>query len=369
MFNKDFDINLNFNFFSTKSSRLLGVDISSSSVKMIELSMVNKAENTLRLERYVIEPMPKEAILDGNINNLERVGDSIRRAWKRMEIRVKNVALALPAAAVITKKIIVPIGQREDDLVFQVEAEANQYIPFTLDEVNLDFQIVRAIPENPNEVEVVIVAARKEKVEDRVAAALTAGLKAAVIDVEHFAAQAAFELIERQLPEGGKGQVIALVDIGASIMRLNILYNGEFVYTRDQPFGGDQLTQEIQNQFNLTFEEAEAAKRNGSLPRSYQTDVLQPFCETLAQEVTRALQFFFSSTQYTQVNYIFLSGGCAVIPGLEEVVTERTQVMTQIVNPFVNMELSNRISLRQLKVDAPLLMIACGLAMRGFDPS
>ncbi len=367
MLNKSFDINLN--FFSAKSSRLLGVDISSSSVKMIELSMINKAENTLRLERYVIEPMPKEAILDGNINNLKEVGDSLHRAWKRMETRVKNIVLALPSAAVITKKIIIPVGQREDDLIFHVETEANQYIPFTLDEVNLDFQVVRAIPENPNEVEVMIAAARKEKVEDRVAAALTAGLKAVVIDVEHFAAQTSFELIERQLPEGGKDQVIALVDIGASITRLNVLYNGEFVYTRDQPLGGAQLTQEIQNQFNLTYEEAEAAKRNGSLPKSYQTNVLQPFCETLAQEVIRALQFFFTSTQYTQVNYIFLSGGCAMISGLEEVMTERAQVMTQIVNPFVNMELSNRIALRQLKVDAPLLMIACGLAMRGFDPS
>ncbi|SDH09780.1 pilus assembly protein PilM [Nitrosomonas sp. Nm132] len=367
MFNKSFDIHLT--FFSTKSPQLLGVDISSSSVKMIELSMVNKAENTLRLESYAIEPMPKEAILDGNINNLEVVGDSIRRAWKRMGTRVKNIALALPAAAVITKIIVVPAGQREDDLAFQVETEANQYIPFALDEVNLDFQVVRAIPDHPDEVEVMIAASRKEKVEDRVAAAFIAGLKATVMDVEHFAAQTAFELIERQLPEGGKDQVIALVDIGASITHLNVLYNGEFVYTRDQPFGGDQLTQEIQNQFNLTSEEAEAAKRNGSLSENFHTEVLQPFCETLALEVTRALQFFFTSTQYTQVNYIFLSGGCAVIPGLEEIVTERTQVITQVVNPFINMELSNRIAPRQLKIDAPLLMIACGLAMRGFDPS
>lgn len=367
MFNKSFDINLN--FFSTKLPRLLGVDISSSSVKMIELSMVNKVDKTLCLESYAIEPMPKEAILDGNINNLEVVGASILRAWKRMGTRVKHIALALPAAAVITKKIIVPAGQREDDLAFQVETEANQYIPFALDEVNLDFQVVKAIPDHPDEVEVMIAASRKEKVEDRVAAALTAGLKATVMDVEHFAAQAAFGLIERQLPEGGKNQVIALIDIGASITRLNVLHNGESVYTRDQPFGGDQLTQEIQNHFDLTFEEAETAKRSGSLPKNFDADVLQPFCETLALEVKRALQFFFTSTQYTQVNYIFLSGGCAGIPGLEETLTERTQIMTQIVNPFINMELSNRIAPRQLKTDAPSLMIACGLAMWSFDPS
>lgn len=364
---RSFDINLD--FLSTRSSRLLGVDISSSSVKMVELSRASKDRNALCLERYVIEALSKEAILDGNINNLEVVGKSVHRAWKRMGTHVKHIALALPAAAVFTKRIIVAAGQREDDLVFQVESEANQYIPFALDEVNLDFQVVRTIPAQPDEVEVMIAASRKDKVEDRVAAALTAGLKAKVMDIEHFAAQAAFELIEHQLPEEGKNQVIALIDIGASVTRLNILYNGEFVYTRDQPFGGDQLTQEIQHRFNLSFEEAETAKHKGNFPKSYPAEVLQPFCEALSQEVTRALHFFFTSTQFTQVNYLFLSGGCATIPGLGEIVAERTQVITQIANPFANMELSGRIVPRQLKVDAPLLMIACGLAMRSFDPS
>lgn len=367
MFNKSFDINLD--FFPTRSSRLLGVDISSSSVKMIELSMTGKDRNALCLERYVIEPVSKEAMLDGNINNLEVIGEGIRRAWQRMGTRVKRVALALPAAAVFTKTITVPAGQREDDLVFRVETEANQYIPFALDEVNLDFQVIRTMPNQPGEVEVMIAAARKDKVEDRVAAALTAGLKAAVMDVEHFAAHAALELIERQLPEEGKNQVLALIDIGASVTHVNILHNGESVYSRDQPFGGNQLTEAIQHQFDLSFEEAEAAKRKGNLPKNYPAEVLQPFCETLAQEVMRALHFFFTSTQFTQVNYIFLSGGCATIPGLDEIVAERTQVITQIVNPFASMELSSRIVSRQLKVDAPLLMVACGLAMRSFDPS
>lgn len=331
--------------------------------------MANKNKDILCLERYVIEPVSKEAVLDGGILNLEVVGEGIRRAWKRMGTSVKHVALALPAAAVFTKRIIVPAGQREDDLTFQVETEANQYIPFALDEVNLDFQLVRAVPNRLDEVEVMIAASRKDKVEDRVAAALTAGLKTEVMDVEHFAAQAAFALIERQLPEAGKDQVIALIDIGASVTHLNILYNGESIYTRDQPFGGNQLTQEIQHQFDLSYEEAEAAKRKGNLPKNYASDVLQPFCETLALEVTRALHFFFTSTQFSQVNYIFLSGGCAAIPGLDEIVAERTQAITQVVNPFANMELSARVVPKQLKVDAPLLMIACGLAMRSFDPS
>ena len=365
MLNKRFD----FNFFPTRSSRLLGVDISSSSIKMVELAMVNKNKGPLCLKRYVIEPISKEAILDGSISNLEVVGEGIRRAWQRMGTRVKHIALALPAAAVFTKRINVPAGQREDDLVFQVETEANQYIPFALDEVNLDFQVVRPVPEHPDEVEVMIAASRKDKVDDRVAAAMIAGLKTEIMDVEHFAAQAAFELIERQLPDGGKDQVIALIDIGANVTHLNVLHNGESIYSRDQPFGGIQLTQEIQRHFDLSYEEAEAAKLKGNLPDSYATEVLQPFCEALVLEITRALHFFYTSTAYTQVNYIFLSGGCAPIPGLDDIVAERTHAITKIVNPFTNMELSNRIAPRQLKADAPLLMIACGLAMRSFDPS
>ena len=367
MFKEKFDLDLD--FLKMKSPHLIGVDISSSSVKMVELSISNKGNQTYRIERYAIEPLPDDAMLEGGIVNLEVVSDCMQRGWKRMGTRQKNVALALPVTDVITKKIIVPAGQREDDLIFQVENEASQYIPFPLDEIDLDFQIVKPVSESVDEVEVLIAASRKEKVEDRVAAALSAGLKAIVMDVESYAAQAAFELTLSQLPEGGKNQVIALVDIGSTVMKINVFHNGEQVYTRDQPFGGNQLTQEISNQFNLSTEESETAKKNGKLPDSYKAEVLQPFCETLAIEVMRAIQFFYTSTQYTEVNYIFIAGGCAVIPGLNEIIASRTQVSTFIVNPFSTMELSSRIIPKQLNLDAPALLIACGLALRSFDPS
>jgi type IV pilus assembly protein PilM len=350
-----------------KAPPLIGVDISSSAVKMVELAEAGR--NRYSVERYAIEPLARDAVVDGNVNNLEAVGECMKRAWKRLGTRVKNVALALPAAAVITKKIIVPAGLREDDLGLQVQAEANQYIPFALDEVNLDFQVIGPAPSSPEEVEVLIAASRKEKVEDRVAAAQAAGLKAVVMDVEPYATQTALGQIQRQLPEGGKDQTIAIVDIGASVMAVNVLRNDQSLYMRDQPFGGNQLTQEIQRHFNLSPEEAEAAKRNGGLPDSYETEVLGPFRETLALEVARALQFFFTSTQYNEVNHILLAGGSAMIPGLDDTVAARTQVNTLIANPFANMELSSRIRPRQLAQDAPALMIACGLALRRFDPS
>lgn len=349
-----------------KMPPLIGVDISSSSVKMVEIVAVGKGR--YRLERYTIEPLPKDAVVDGNIMNLEEVGDAVKRGWKKLNTRIKNLAMALPSAAVITKKIVVPAGQREEDLELQVETEANQYIPFALEEVNLDFQILGPSLNNPEEVEVLIAASRKEKVEDRVAVAESQGLKAVVMDIDSFAAQTAFELIEPQLPDGGLDQTIALVDIGATMMNINVLRNRQSVYFREQPFGGNQLTQEIQRVFSLSADEAEAAKRSGGLPENYESDVLRPFMDTLALEVTRALQFFFTSTQYNQVNSIVLAGGCSTIPGLDEAVGRRTGVPALIANPFGPMEKSTKIKDRQLAMDAPSLLVACGLAMRRFDP-
>ena len=311
--------------------------------------------------------MPRDAVVDGNINNLEAVSDCLKRGWKRMGTNIKGLALALPSAAVITKKIVVPAGQMENELELQVETEANQYIPFALDEVNLDFQVIGPAPNSPDDVEVLIAASRKEKIEDRVAAAESAGLKAMVVDIESFAIQTAFELIERALPDNGKDQNIAIVDVGTTMMNLNVLRNGQSIYMREQPFGGNTLTQEIQRAFGMSPEEAEAAKRTGGLPDNYDVEVLAPFMDTLGLEVARALQFFFTSTQFNQVNHILLAGGCAAIPGIDEVVTRRTSVSSMVANPFANMALSSKIRPKNLATDAPSLMVACGLAMRRFD--
>ncbi|MCE9640521.1 MAG: pilus assembly protein PilM [Betaproteobacteria bacterium] len=351
--------------FKSKAPPLIGCDISSSSVKLVEIAEVGK--NVYRVERYSIEPLPRDAVVDGNINNLEAVSDCLKRGWKRMGTNIKGLALALPSAAVITKKIVVPAGQLESELELQVETEANQYIPFALDEVNLDFQVIGPAPNSPDDVEVLIAASRKEKIEDRVAAAEAAGLKAMVVDIESFAIQTAFELIERALPENGKDQNIAIVDVGTTMMNLNVLRNGQSIYMREQPFGGNTLTQEIQRAFGMSPEEAEAAKRAGGLPDNYDAEVLAPFMDTLGLEVARALQFFFTSTQYNQVNHILLAGGCAAIPGIDEVTTRRTSVPSMIANPFANMALSSKIRPKNLATDAPSLMVACGLAMRRFD--
>jgi type IV pilus assembly protein PilM len=359
------ELNLNWDIFKPKAPPLFGMDISSSSVKLVEL--VDAGKGNPRVERYAIEALPKDAVLDGNITNLDAVVDAVQRGWKRMGTRTKNVAMALPTAAVITKKIIVPAGLRDEEMEVQVETEANQYIPFALEEVNLDFQVLGPSPSGPEEVEVLLAASRKEKVEDRVAVAEASGLKAIVMDVESYAIQASFELIQRQFPDQGKDQNIFLIDLGANVMNITVLRNDQTVYTREQAFGGSQLTQDIMRVYGMSQEEAEAAKRSGGLPENYESEVLRPFMENAALEMQRSMQFFFTSTQYTSVEHVLLTGGSAVIPGLDEMVQSRTQISTLVANPFASMAISPRVPLKKLVADAPSLMVACGLAMRRFD--
>jgi type IV pilus assembly protein PilM len=352
--------------FKPKAPPLIGTDLSSSSIKMVELTEAGRG--LYRVERYAIEPLPKDTVAEGNINNLDAVSDALKRCHKRLGTNIKNIALALPNAAVISKRILVPAGQTEEELEVQVETEANQYIPFSLDEVNLDFQVLGPAPNNPDDVEVLIAASRKEKIEDRVAAAEAAGLKPTVMDVDLYAAQAAFELMSAGEEDENRDENIAMVDVGASTMAVNVLRNGQSIYLREQPFGGNELSQDIQNKFGLSADEAEIAKRDGGLPPEYETDILQPFIDKMGLEIARALHFFFSSTPFNSVAQIVLAGGCAAIPGISESVSRRTQVPTLIANPFVHMDVSPRVKVKNLAQDAPSLMVATGLALRRFDP-
>ncbi len=354
---------MKFNLFAEKTPPLIGIDISSTAVKMVELG--SNGRGGYKLEGYSMAALPKEALVDGNVGDLEKMVDAMKLAWKLLGSREKRAALALPASAVISKKVLMSADLREEDMEVQVEAEANQYIPFSLDEVNIDFQIIGPAPNNPEELEVLIAASRKEKIEDRVAAAEGAGLKVTVMDVESYATEAAYSLVASQLPNSGREQTVMIVDIGASLMHINVLHDNKSVYTRDQSFGGSQLTQEIQRRFGLSVEESEIAKRKGGLPDSYESEVLQPFIQLLTTEVTRALQFFTSSTQYSRVDNIVLAGGCAAIPSIDVMVQERTQVHTIVANPFHGMTMSNKLKQQQAAIDAPALLIACGLAMRG----
>lgn len=350
--------------FSAAKPALAGLDISSSSVKLVELGGSGLRE--LRLERYAIEPLPREAVVDGGIARLDAVAETLKRALRRFGA-VRNVAAALPASAVIIKKIIVPDGLREHELEMLVESEASQYIPFALDEVSLDFQLIGPASGGTDEVEVLVAASRKDRIEDRVAVAQAAGLRTLVMDVESLATEAALELITRELPQAGADRIIGLIDIGANVMAATMYRNGQRIYAREQSCGGHRLTLDIARHYGLSLDEAEQAKRGGLMAEGYERDLLRPFMDTIALEASRALQFFFTSTPWNEVDLLYLCGGSAALPGLADVVAARTQVDTRVANPFATMEVSPRLRGRKLLEDAPALMTACGLALRRFD--
>ncbi len=348
-----------------KAPPMLGVDLSASSVKVVEL--VSGGKMPMRLERYGIEPIERGAVNDGNIDKPEVVGEALQRALRRCGAKTRDAALALPSAAVITKRITLPAGMTEEEYELQVESEASQYIPFAIDEVNLDFQILGPAASGEDEVDVLLAASRKEKVEDRVAIAEMAGLRPVIVDAEPYAARLAVDHVTSFLPNHGQGQVIAVFDIGMAATQLTVVLNGQTIFERDHPFGGQQLTQDVMRIYGLLHEEAETKKKTGDLPDNYARDVLQPFVEQGAMDVARALQFFFTSTPYTRVDQVFLAGGTSAVPGLAEAVAERTQVATEIFSPFQGMELADSIREKQLRADAPALLVAAGLALRRFD--
>jgi len=343
---------------------MLGLDISSSSVKLVELGQ-DKAGN-LVLERCAIVPLERGWITDGNIEKFDEVADAVRRLVKKSGAKTKNVAMALPPSAVITKKITLPGGMSDQELEMQVETEANQYIPFPLDEVSLDFCIVGPSAASAGDVDVLIAASRREKVQDIQGLAEAAGLKPVIVDVESYASRLATSRLIANLPNKGLGTIVALFEVGAQTTSMQVIRDDEVLYDRDQAFGGAQLTQLIVRQYGFSLEEAESKKRSGELPDDYESSVLRPFVESMVQEIGRALQFFFTSTPHNKVDYVMLAGGSAALPGLTAAVTKHTTFACSLVNPFEGMEMGEGVRLKKITREAPSYLTACGLALRRF---
>ena len=347
-----------------KHPPMIGLDISSSSVKLVELSQ--SANGELVLERFASEPFDKGWITDGQIEKFDEVADAVRKVVTRSGTRTRQVVMAMPQSAVITKKIMLPAGLREEEMELQVESEANQYIPFSLDEVSLDFCVIGPSATSVGDGEVLIAESRKDRVQDRQGLAEAAGLKPVVLDIESHASRLAMGRIVTALPNEGKDALVALFEIGADTTSLKVLRDDEMLYDRDQAFGGSQLTQLISRQYGFSFEEAEAKKLANDLPDDYESAILAPFVDSLSQEIGRALQYFFTSTPHHKVHYVMLAGGTATLPGLKDRVTELTGFASQVVNPFDRMKLGSAVRESSLRREAPSYLTACGLAMRRF---
>jgi len=299
--------------------------------------------------------------------DVEAVGDVVQVAYKRSGSSIKNAAVAVSGSAVITKIVQMQASLSADEMENQIMVEADQYIPYSLDEVNLDFEVLGPTEGATESVDVLLAASRTENVDVRVDAIELGGLSAKIVDIEAYAMENAFLLIAPQLPNGALGQTVAIFDIGATMTTLSVIHDLKTVYMREAIFGGKQLTEEIQRRYGLSYEEAGMAKKQGGLPDTYVPEVLEPFKEAMTQEINRSLQFFFAATQYNSVDHIVLAGGSCSIANIDQMVEERMSISTLIANPFSNMTLSSKIKAQVLSNDAPALMIACGLALRSFD--
>ena len=351
-------------FFKKKFTPLLGIDISASAIKLIELS---ESSGKYRIESYSVEPLPANSVVEKNIADADAVGEAIGRAVKKSGSRTKHGAAAVSGSAVITKVITMSAGLTDEDMESQIQLEADQYIPFPLEEVSMDFEVVGPTEGSEDQVDVLLAASRSENVDLRIAALEVGGLEAKVVDVEAFALENAVAMMARELFGGGEGQVIAVADVGSAATTFSVLENLKIVYSREQAFGGAQLTEDIQRRYGLSYEEAGLAKKQGGLPDNYEPEVLDPFKESMSQQISRAQQFFFSSSSITKIDHLILAGGCASIAGITGIVETAVGIPTVIANPFANMTLASRVPAQALSNDAPSLMVSCGLALRSFD--
>jgi type IV pilus assembly protein PilM len=351
--------------FGGGSKQLIGLDISSSSVKVLELS---KKGERYQVEAFASEPLPPNVVAEKNITDPTQVGEAIARAVKKAGTSTTQAAVAVAGAAVFSKVIEAPAGLVGKELEDHIATEATNHVPYPLEEVNYDFQVLGPQEKNSEMVDVLLAACRKEVIDQRAAALEIAGLKPKVVDIELYAMENACQLLRHQMPEEGNGKTIAVVDMGSTNTAVTILHNLQTVYTRDQAFGGKQLTEDIMRHYAMSFDDAYKALKNSTLPETYDAEVLANFVNDMGQQIDRALQFFFSaSTQFTHIDQIILAGGCAQITNLETRIQEKLNIPCAVARPFAQMSIASRAKPQQLAKEESALLVAVGLASRAFD--
>lgn len=353
--------------FRRAAAPLAGIDIGETSVKLVELRM-DAPVSAWTLERCAIELLPPGAIHDGNLVDVNAVANAVRRVLRRDVGVTRRITLALPSGAVISREVTLPANLNEREMELQIEAEANQYVPFPLDEVNLDFCVLGPSKSSPGDVDVAMVAARREKVDRLQAVADGAGVTLEVLDVDAFAARRALTRAASGLPGVAPGAVVVLLDLRRASTMLRVLRDDKLLYERELLLGGQALTQDIAHQYSLAEDEAEQRKCTGDLPPDYADSVHAAFLSRMAQEITGALGLFFTSTSFSRVDVVLLSGGGASLAGLPDAVQAACDALCHVVNPFAGMEMTGPLAADARTSQAPRYLTACGLAMRRFFP-
>ncbi len=349
--------------FGKKNEPVIGLDIGTSSVRALQLSQHGSG---YRVDHFAIEPVGVGAVVEKSVQDIEAISSAIERAVRHSGSKAKSCAIAVSGSAVFTKTISLPANLAESDVESQVQIEANQYIPYPLDEVSLDFEVLGPSPRNADLVDILLAASKSENVENRQDALDAVGLKAKVVDVEAFAIANAFELM-RERDGLSKSEAVGVFDIGYDLTTLLVLRGGRVIYTRDHPFGGHQLLEETMRRFEMTPEQARFFERGEEGPEDFDDEVLEPFQLNIVHQISRALQFFASSNEYSPISTIYLSGGSASLKGMSAMVQQELGLTTRIADPCAGMELADSVAVSALKRNGPNLMVAMGLALRGFD--
>ena len=349
--------------FGKKTEPLIGLDIGSTSVRLLQLS---SRGGGYRVDHFAIHSLNEGVVVDNAIQDVEAIADAISSAVKTSGTRAKTCAIAVSGSAVFTKTISLPSDLATADIESQVQIEANQYIPYSLDEVSLDFEVVGPSARNPDMMDILLAASKSENIESRQDAIETAGLKTKIVDVEAFALANAFELIRKR--DGiSESQAVGFFDIGHDLTTLLVIKGGQVIYTRDHPFGGHQLLEENQRRYNMSAEEARFHERGEQAPDDFQDEVLEPFKLNIVHQVSRALQFYASSNEYSSISTIYLSGGTATLSGMAPMVQEELGMTTRVADPVAGLDSANNVAATSLNRNGTNLMIAMGLALRGFD--
>jgi type IV pilus assembly protein PilM len=349
--------------FSRKGRLLAGLDIGTSTVKVLEIT---KPGDNFCLSSYGTASFPENTVVDKEIKEVEVLADAVVLAKRRAKLTASGLSMAMPTSMVITKIISMDANLDEDDLESQLQVTANRYIPYPLEEVSFDFNVLGSNEKDEHKVDVLIAASRTEHVDARVDAVQEAGLPVRVVDVECYALERVLPLVAHQLPNEGVDTSVAIVNIGAIESSLTVMDNLSMIYTREEAFGGKQLTEQIAQRLDIPFEQAEIAKKEGSIPAEVAEEVYATFNETLAMQIDNALRFYESSGDSDRVNHILLTGGTAALPGLVEAIQKNIGITASVADPFANMDIGRGVNIRQLKKDAPSLLVACGLALRSF---
>jgi len=339
------------------------LDIGASSIRLLQLS---RHGSSYRIDHFAIESLPQGVIVEKSVQDVEAISDAIKSAIRKSGSNSKYCAVAVSGSAVFTKTISLPSNLAQADIESQVQIEANQYIPYPLDEISLDFEVLGPSARNADMVDILLAASKNENVESRQDALESLGLKAQVVDVESFAIANAFELIRER--DGIRStEAVGLFDIGYDLSTLMVLRNGRVLYTRDHPFGAHQLLEEIMRRYDMSPEQAGFFKRGEPGPEDFEDAVLEPFMLNVVHQISRALQFYSSSSEFSNIRTLYLAGDMAMLKGLTDVVEQELGIKTNIADPVSGLELAPSVAVSALTANAPNLMVSMGLALRGFD--